>query len=100
MRSSFVRAADRFGAAAETISNYLRRYFRGEIKQFLQRLIEAIELVFAQLIGRFEPQLLAHQRERTQRMPKLRTTVLGDLVQHSIPDLALAADHKVGIVVV
>src|ERR1700676_3873 len=55
-----------------TFSKCLCGNFRGEIKQFLQRLIKAVELVLAQLIGRFKPKFLTDQRERAQRMPKLR----------------------------
>jgi DNA invertase Pin-like site-specific DNA recombinase len=33
--------------------------FCGETEQLLQRLVEAIELVLAQLVSRLEPQLLA-----------------------------------------
>jgi len=53
----FVSTACRL-RAAKTFSRFSRNVyagnFRGEIKQFLQRLIKAVELVLAQLIGRFE----------------------------------------------
>jgi hypothetical protein len=37
------------------------RQLRREIEQFLQALIESVELVFAQLVGGLQPQLIAHE---------------------------------------
>jgi|HubBroStandDraft_6_1064221.scaffolds.fasta_scaffold420155_2 hypothetical protein len=70
---------------------------RGQIEQLLKALVEAVELVFAQLIGGLEPKVVADERERVERMTQLRAPIARNFIQHPPPHCAPRTDREIRI---